>query len=182
MSVDTEKSGILPEKYIDMFKEILSKLHTETGGIYQLHISKFDNMTGGVTIGDFKDIVRPIIIYDMQPGYEELNGAYASVFEAKKRIKELATRNKFEEMKTIIMNGEEVQLGKCKHCHSYCENLLHKTPNHTYFNVCQNCLMHFSSEWDTIEVSVSTSEVTKYSGRAAEYTFYDPIGKYTWQN
>lgn len=181
MSADTTKSVILPEKYLAMFEDILSKLQTETGEMYQLHINKFDDMSGGLIIGAFKDIVRPIIIYDMQPGYEELNGTYASVSEAKKHVKELAARERFEETKTIIMNDEEVQLGKCKHCHSYGENHLHKSSNHTYFDICQNCLMHFSSKWDDMEVSVSTSEVTKYSGQAARYTFYDPVGKYTWQ-
>jgi hypothetical protein len=154
-------AAFLPLKYLISLKNFLTELQTETGDLYQVHISKYGDMSGGLTVNAFKDNTWALVIYDMNPDFEELNGSYASLEEVRQRITELNSNDKWADIKTVITDGEVKQIGKCKQCHSYNENIPHKCPNYISSDVCQNCSKWFKSKWDSIDISDSTPEIMK---------------------
>jgi|SRR5579872_51704 len=198
-------TAFLPEKYRTSLEALLTVLQIETGHLYQMHISKYGDLTGGLTINAFKDNPRALAIYDMDPEFTELNGSYVSLGDVRQRIAELDSNDKWTDIKTIKINDEDKQIGKCSHCKSYNEGVLesfrpevgtdlgfprmerpappripHKSPNYINMDICQNCSKWFKSKWDSIDISDSGPEVMKYTGRAGEYRMYDPVGKYKW--
>lgn len=179
--MDNQNSAILPEKYQLLIENLRQELQKETGCLYQFHISRYGDMSGGLTIGDFKSIKQPITITKMAPGYEDLIGSYDSIDDAQKRLTFLLIHEKYEETKTIQYIGKDTMIGKCRMCHSYNENKPGRVPNRVVLDTCQNCTKIYESKWLDVEISRSTPKVIKYSGRAGEYRFYDNIGEYQWQ-
>lgn len=173
--------GDIPEKYKELLSTVLNQMESETGNMYQFTVNKFGNPSNyNCIIGNFKNRNIKIEVYDTKPKYKELVDVYDSRVDLVNKIKNLRCNEIFEETKEISDNmGGTITIGKCKNCHSYCENIPYRYPNTITSSCCQNdeCPKKILfSKWDDIYVSEWDGHIFQSSG--GSLSICHDIGKY----
>lgn len=173
-------STIIPEEYIDAFKDLLNKLEKDTNNMFQITINKFDSDQSekNCVIGDFETRIKKIEIYEIMPEYSELIGQYNSRCDVEEKIKKLRCDESFSETK-IHNDGEygEVIIGKCRKCNSYAGKRK-RMYNHIRMDICQNCSANLRNKWHEITISKWDYKIYTRGGRVGSYSIINPIGKY----
>lgn len=155
----------IPEKYYDQLVQLLTQMESETKNKYKITISQFGHYSNeDLVIGDFNNRQQTISVVNMKPKYKELEGLYSSIEKLEAEIARLRTDEIFEETK-LTEDGKLI--GKCKHCHSYNENVLNRVPNFIDNDHCQNDTCphsRFQSIWNGMKVDNTLGMIYKSGG------------------
>jgi hypothetical protein len=171
----------IPEKYANALQNILNEMEQETGNMYQFTVNCHGKLSNyDYVIGDFDDRNFKIEVYDMIPGYSELEGVYDTKDDVIKKMRELGCGDMFEETKDWKNSkGIKYTIGKCKKCHSYNEGVPRTYPNIVDRDaVCQNkaCSTFLRSKWNYLQLSKYDSDI--YESHGGSVSVCEHKGRY----
>jgi len=135
-------------------KDMLQNLEKETGEKYQLSIRQFGKPVGDVLmVGQFSERSDKLKVTMTNQKYKELELTYGDYKSLENKIKELQSKNLFEETKLWTnAEGEKFTIGKCRLCHSYNDESLVGYPN-LIDNKCQTRKCPgIASKWQNVDV------------------------------
>lgn len=169
------------ESYIEEFNKLLERMENETGNIFELKITEFEEKS--IILGDLKKRNMPLEVHSMCQDYGVLNGFYGSKAQLREKINALMLNDMFEEHKTIQYNGRDIIVGKCKECHSYGDGNENNDPRKMNLDIlrkCRICRKKFStSKWNGISVSDHSGNIYCCDGRMGAFAQrVKTIGKY----
>lgn len=182
----------LPERYNRQLLQLIDELENETGEMYKVSVKGLDyNRPVEIKPFDKRDGYR---VYNMAPGYEALEGEYATKQEMTKKLDCLKFADAVEHsvMNDLYKQGvrnpmdipqdkrlnlqvkyspvpwnkdREMALWVCPKCKSYERN---------FDNVCAECSLHIDSHWYYMECNTDNSIV--YKGGGGSLSICTPMG------
>lgn len=168
----------LPVKYQAQLTELLAALEKETGEMFQFTVDRFGerlsyNQKKNI-IGDFSTRSQKVLVYDMSPGHEELEGTYDSIADVEKKIQLLYGAERFYDIKVYPHpDGTPAFIGVCKTCHSNGFDTLQSGPNYIDGNCqkpgCDSRIKHSNFIWKYVAVSKGDGNIYKSLGGSVSY-------------
>lgn len=184
-TIKTPKPQILSGEHQALLQSVLDQIEKESGSMYQITVHKFGKYADKqIVVGDFTKRENPIEVYDMKPGYEELNGTYPNRLAVETRIKELQLLDLFDgEYPKIESDRRTCLNANCKACGSRHDiQLIGGPTSHRISYMCEkmkgrsgSCI---ESRWSDIALITHMGMVSKLS--ASRFADIGEYGKYRY--